>query len=116
MPKKMGAKEKDFGGRCGSPGFYKVFVSTTGLESFFLRPEKLSKRRSFGGGSVSFFFSECPVVILVRWDPLGLPYARLPLRAFVSSGHNLEGAIPAFSSSFNALALYQNDLQSLSGT
>ena len=32
-------------------------VSTTGLESLSLRPEKLSKRFSFGGGSVRFFSS-----------------------------------------------------------
>ena len=37
------------------PGFYRVFVSTTGLESFSLRPEKLSKRFSCGGGCVRFF-------------------------------------------------------------
>ena len=38
-------------------GFYSVFVSATGLESFSLRPEKFSKRFSFGGGCVRFFFS-----------------------------------------------------------
>ena len=37
------------------PGFYRIFVSTTGLESFSLRPEKFSKRFSFGGGCVRFF-------------------------------------------------------------
>ena len=30
------------GGRHGFPGFYRVFVSTAGLESFPLRPEKFS--------------------------------------------------------------------------
>ena len=35
--------------------FYRVFVSTTGLESFSLRPEKFPKRFSFGGGRVRFF-------------------------------------------------------------
>ena len=39
----------------GFPGFYRVFVSTTGLESFSFRPEKFSKRFSFGGGCVRFF-------------------------------------------------------------
>ena len=34
--------------------FCRVFVSTTGLESFSLRPEKFSKRFSFGGGCVRF--------------------------------------------------------------
>ena len=34
---------------------FRDFVSTTGLESFSLRPEKFSKRFSFGGGSVRFF-------------------------------------------------------------
>ena len=33
------------------------FVSTSGLESFSLRPEKFPKRFSFGGGRVRFFFS-----------------------------------------------------------
>ena len=38
--------------------FDRVFVSTTGLESFSLRRRaKVSKRFSFGGGSVRFFFS-----------------------------------------------------------
>ena len=37
--------------------FYRVFVSTTDLESFSLRPEKFPKRFSFGGCRVRFFFS-----------------------------------------------------------
>ena len=53
--KERGPQRKDFGGGYGFPGFYKVFVSTTGLESFSLRPEKFSKRFSFGGGCVRFF-------------------------------------------------------------
>ena len=57
--KKWGPQRKDFGGRyailMGFPGFYRVFVSTTGLESFLLRPEKVSKRFSLGGGSVRVF-------------------------------------------------------------
>ena len=53
--KKWGPQRKDFGGGYGFPGFYRVFVSTTGLESFSLRPEKFSKRFSFGGGCVRFF-------------------------------------------------------------
>ena len=36
-------------------GFTGVFVSTTGLESFSLGPEKFSKWFSFGGGCVRFF-------------------------------------------------------------
>ena len=32
--KKWGPQRKDFGGGHGFPGFYRVFVSTTGLESF----------------------------------------------------------------------------------
>ena len=35
-------------------GFCRVFASTTGLERFSLRPEKFSKRFSFGGGRVHF--------------------------------------------------------------
>ena len=53
--KKWVPQRKDFGGGYGFPGFYRVFVSTTGLESFSLRPEKFSKRFSFGGGCVRFF-------------------------------------------------------------
>ena len=52
---KWGPLRKDFGGGYGFPGFYRVFVSTTGLESFSLRPDKFSKRFSFGGGCVRFF-------------------------------------------------------------
>ena len=33
----------------------RILVSTTGLESFSLRPEKFPKRFSFGGGRVRFF-------------------------------------------------------------
>ena len=53
--KKWGPQRKDLGGGYGFPGFYRVFVSTTGLESLSLRPEKFSKRFSFGGGRVRFF-------------------------------------------------------------
>ena len=35
--------------------FYRVFVSTTGLKSFSLRPEKFPERFSFGDGRVRFF-------------------------------------------------------------
>ena len=52
--KKWGPQRKDCGGGYGFPGFYRVFVSTTGLESFSLRPEKFSKRFSFCGGCVRF--------------------------------------------------------------
>ena len=51
---KMEATEEDFGGRYGCPGFYRFFVSTTGLESFSFRPEKFPKRFSFGGGRALF--------------------------------------------------------------
>ena len=50
-PQKWGPQRKDFGGRFGFPGFYRVFASTTGLEGF---SEKFSKQFSFGGGSVRF--------------------------------------------------------------
>ena len=53
--KKWGPQRRDFGGGYVFPGFFRVFVSTTGLESFSLRPEELSKRYSFGGGCVRFF-------------------------------------------------------------
>ena len=59
--KKWGPRRKDFGGGYAFPGFYRVFVSTTGLESFSLKPEKFSKRFSFGGGCVRFFLLWGPV-------------------------------------------------------
>ena len=37
-----GSQRKDFGGRYGFPWFYRVFVSTTGLESFSLGQERSS--------------------------------------------------------------------------
>ena len=52
LQKKWGPQRKDFGFPC----FYRVFVSTTSLKSFSLRPEKFSKRFSFGGGCVRCFF------------------------------------------------------------
>ena len=52
---KWGPQRKDIGGRYGFPGFQRVFVSTTDLESVSLRPEKFPKRFSFGGGRVRFF-------------------------------------------------------------
>ena len=55
LQKKWGLQRKDFGGGYGFPGFYRVFVSTTGLESFSFGPEKFSKRFSFSGGGVRFF-------------------------------------------------------------
>ena len=57
--KKWGPQSKEFSGRYACPGFYRVFVSTTGLESFSWKPEKFSKRISLGGGSVRFFLL-CP--------------------------------------------------------
>ena len=54
LPKKWGPHRKDYGGRYGFPGFHRVFVSTTDLESFSLRPEKFPKRFSFGGCRVRF--------------------------------------------------------------
>ena len=53
--KKWGPQSKDFGGGYGFPGLYLVFVFTTGLDIFSLRPEKFPKWFSFGGGRVRFF-------------------------------------------------------------
>ena len=49
LQKKWGPQRKDFGGGYGfpCPEFYRAFVSTTGLESFSLKPEKFSKRFFF---------------------------------------------------------------------
>ena len=42
----------------GFPGFFSRFLaSTTCLDGFPLRPEEVSRRFSFGGGGVSFFYS-----------------------------------------------------------
>ena len=57
----LNAQRKDFGGRYGFPVFFRVFVSTTVLESFSLRPEMFSKRFAFGGGRVLLFFSALDV-------------------------------------------------------
>ena len=59
--------------------FYRVFVSTTGLD-FFLRPEKLSKRFSFGDGRVRFLLP-CEAQTLPQNTPnsdhgLSFPLAR----------------------------------------
>ena len=44
--------------------FYRIFVSTAGLESFSLRPEKFPKLFSFGGGRVRFFL----LCFLKHWE------------------------------------------------
>ena len=53
--KKRGSTEERFRWWIWFSWFYKFLVSTTGLESFSLGPEKFSKRFSFGGGCVHFF-------------------------------------------------------------
>ena len=68
LQKKMGATEERFRWWIWFPGFYRVFVSTTGLESFSLRPE--SSPKDFLSVVVVYVFSSltCPtrtkVVIL----------------------------------------------------
>ena len=53
---KRGPQRKEFGCRCGFPGFYRVFLSTTSLESYLWGQRSIPKRFSFvGGGSVRFF-------------------------------------------------------------
>ena len=54
LPKKKGPQRTDFGGRDGFRVYFKGFVSTAGLESFSLSPEKFPKGFSFGGGRVRF--------------------------------------------------------------
>ena len=49
----------NFGGRYGFPGFYWVFVSTTGLESFFFEARKALQKIFF-----AFFFSATRVALL----------------------------------------------------
>ena len=55
--KKWGPQRKDFGGRYSFPCFHWVFVSTTGLESFSLRPEKFPKDFLSVVVVYAFFFS-----------------------------------------------------------
>ena len=55
LPKEMGAKRKDLGGRHGFPGLYIAFLHLPPAWKVVLRPEKLSRRFSFGGGSVCSF-------------------------------------------------------------
>ena len=69
--KKWGPQRKNFGGGYGFPGFHRVFVSTTGLESFSLRPAKFSKRFSFGGGCVRYFLLCHGIYIQCFWGCLG---------------------------------------------
>ena len=63
--KKVGPQRQDFGGRYGFLGFYRVFASTTGLESFALRPEKFPKWFSFGGGRVRFLVLRLLLLVVV---------------------------------------------------
>ena len=62
----MGATEEDFGGRYGFPGFYRVFISTTGLERFSLRPEKFPKDFLSVVVVYAFFFSAFSLEYKVR--------------------------------------------------
>ena len=73
--KKGGLQRKDFGGGYGFPGFYRVFVSTTGLESFSFGPEKFPQWFSFGGGCVPFF-------LLCRIEKIQSREARLKKSSF----------------------------------
>ena len=54
---KRGPQRKDFGGGYGFPDFYRVFVPTTGLESFSLRPESSPKDFLSVVVVYAFFFS-----------------------------------------------------------
>ena len=40
-----------------SPGFYRVFLSTTGLEIFYFEARKVFQMMSLGGGSIRLFSS-----------------------------------------------------------
>ena len=55
--KKWGPQRKDLGGRYGFSGFYRVFVSTTGLESFLLGQKSSPKDFLSVVVVYAFFFS-----------------------------------------------------------
>ena len=55
LQKRMGSTEERFRWWIWFSLFYRVFVSTTSLESFSLGPEKFSENFSFGGVCVRFF-------------------------------------------------------------
>ena len=55
--KKWGPQRKGFGGGCGFPGFYRVSVSTTGLESFLLGQRSSPKDFLSVVVVYAFFFS-----------------------------------------------------------
>ena len=55
--KKWGPPRKGFSGRYGFLGLYRVFVSTTGLESFSLRPEMFAQNIFFRWWSCTLFSS-----------------------------------------------------------
>ena len=96
--KKRGPQRKDFGGRYGFPGFYRVFVSTTGLESFSFSPEKFPKDFLSVVVVYAFFFSVqarkksrkinflCPET--ARWGA-GLPREGVVAEKFVLSLESL---------------------------
>ena len=77
--KKWGLQRKDFGGGYGFPGFYRVFVSTTGLESFSFGPEKFSKRFSFSGGGVRFFLL-CLLSFPFEFPLVSFPFSVSPFQ------------------------------------
>ena len=57
LPKKWWPQRKDFGGRYGFPGFHRVFVSTTDLESFFFEARKVPQMIFFRWWSRTLFSS-----------------------------------------------------------
>ena len=71
------------------PGFYRVFVSTTGLESFSLRPEKFPpKRFSFGGGRIRFFSSLKMEDLFATGAQRGFFSVRTPKGAYSTRGRS----------------------------
>ena len=70
-------QRKEFGGRCGySCFFFQVFVSTTGLESFSLRPENQGKKKhininKFAGLSGTGWVQKTCLCVFFRVIPCG---------------------------------------------
>ena len=70
LQEKWGPQRKDFGGGYGLPGFYRVFVSTTGLESFFFEARKVLQKIFFRWWLCTLFFLLCTRLVKECFEAL----------------------------------------------